>query len=656
MLWEFDGEILGFCIVVLIVGDLFRLRTHIFSSNDHAFIRFALVSALFMVIGILREIFPSVAIIKVLRLISFPAMLYMWFLYTLTCLRLKRDHFRRSATIVGAPVLVFAILTFSEIQNEPIIRNDGAGKFLGGSALAYLITICLLLCFLSILSIFLHANSIQRRKAVSLVIPPLIFVGTFVLYLRINEPKVINYSIVVMILFTYIIIQNRFSTYDPRNGVVNHHFFKSALKWTFAKPSKGCLVLIEVANFQYLINKYGHVAGAQLALSLGECFMAAVVKHLVFCLERNQFALLLRNVSLSEAQTIANCILEKFTSPWHFGKLNAVIDLHIGIVQYPSQASSSVEVLSAMNFLHAEIQVGGHGGPLTYSKDLMLQHQRKLEVLEAVRRSLYDASMVLQYQPIFDTMTGKIVSAEVLLRLQDPLMGLIMPNEFIPIAEETGLIIDLTYRIIKTACQFWNSLEPLGINLESLSINLSMKSFFDPEFCDRVVSILAEQGVESRYIHFELTESISTDSFETVKPVMEALVKEGFQFHMDDYGKGYSSMEYLLHLPFSTVKFDRSIILHGEKHFEILQALVFMMHKMGRLIVAEGVETEEQFALVRKAGINRTQGFLLSRPVYPRVLVQLVLTNHRKADGLPKHMRHERPISINEISPAALVL
>jgi|AntAceMinimDraft_3_1070362.scaffolds.fasta_scaffold03105_1 hypothetical protein len=194
MLWDFDGEILALCIIALIVGDLFRLRTQIFSLDDHAFIRFALASAVFMLIGILREIIPSVAIIKILRLISFPAMLYMWFLYTLTCLRLKRDHFRKSATIVGAPVLVFAILTLSEIKNESIIRNDGAGKFLGGSALAYLITICLLLCFLSILIVCLHPYSIQRRKAVSLVIPPLIFVGTFVLYLRVNESKIINYS------------------------------------------------------------------------------------------------------------------------------------------------------------------------------------------------------------------------------------------------------------------------------------------------------------------------------------------------------------------------------------------------------------------------------------------------------------------------------
>jgi diguanylate cyclase len=644
MLWDFDGEILALCIVALIVGDLFRLRTQIFSLDDHAFIRFALTSAVFMTVGILRDLFPSLTIIKMLRLISFSAPPYMWLLFTLTCLRIKQNRLRKIALITSMPIIVFATLVITNIQHGDVFLYSRTNRFSGGSGLLYLVVICFFFCILAILSVRIHIKNIQRRKAVSLVITPLIFIGTYILYLGINEPRIFNYSILIIILATYLIIQNRFSTYDPRNGVVNYHFFKSSLKRTFAQSNSGCLVLIEVANSQYLINKHGQVAGAQLALSLGGCFMEAVVKHLVFCLERNQFVLLLRNVTLVEAQQISNCILEKFSSTWHFGKFNAVIDLHIGIIEYPTQASTITEALSAMQFLHAELQVGGHGGPLTYSKELMLRNQRKLEVHEAVRRSLHDDSMVLQYQPIYDTMTRKIVSAEVLLRLQDPLMGLIMPNEFISIAEESGLVIELTYRIIEAACHFWKSLEPLGINLESLSINLSMKSFFEPDFCDRVVSILAKQGVESRFIHFELTESISTDSFETVKPVMDALVGKGFQFHMDDYGKGYSSMEYLLHLPFSTVKFDRSIILHSEKHFEVLQALVFMMHQLGRVIVAEGVETEEQFALVKQAGINRTQGFLLSRPVYPRVLTQLILMNHSHTGMLLASVNHEKPI------------
>ncbi|MGE0075353.1 MAG: EAL domain-containing protein, partial [Sphaerochaetaceae bacterium] len=219
------------------------------------------------------------------------------------------------------------------------------------------------------------------------------------------------------------------------------------------------------------------------------------------------------------------------------------------------------------------------------------------------------------YQPIFETQTLNIYSAEALARIDDPALGPISPAEFIPIAETSGLIIDLTYMILRKVCLLWKELAANPSHLSRIAINLSAINFLEPSMEKHLLGVIRENGVSPRNIKFELTESVIVESFDRVKEAMDHMAANGISFSLDDYGKGYSNLEYLVNLPFSTVKVDKSIVQACQKNYTLIESIMLMLTSMGKKIVAEGVETEQQLALLSEAGATRVQGFLFAKPM-----------------------------------------
>jgi EAL domain-containing protein (putative c-di-GMP-specific phosphodiesterase class I) len=228
----------------------------------------------------------------------------------------------------------------------------------------------------------------------------------------------------------------------------------------------------------------------------------------------------------------------------------------------------------------------------------------------------------LHYQPIYSLVTDQIKGFEALIRWNNPRMGRVSPGVFIPVAEETGLIIDIGDWVLKEACtqmQKWHK-QSLSTEKFFINVNISGRQFAQSDFVNKLQAVLTETGLDPNTLKLEITESILLDSQQTESELFTSLRNLGVHLQIDDFGTGYSSLSYIQHIPVEVIKIDRSFIQevgNGEKYIELIHAIIRMAHSLGMETTAEGIETSEQKETLRSLGCNYGQGFLMAKPMEP---------------------------------------
>jgi EAL domain-containing protein (putative c-di-GMP-specific phosphodiesterase class I) len=247
------------------------------------------------------------------------------------------------------------------------------------------------------------------------------------------------------------------------------------------------------------------------------------------------------------------------------------------------------------------------------------QTMDRIDMENDLRRAIERGELRLHYQPLVDLTTDRIIGFEALVRWQHPVRGLVPPLSFIPLAEETGLIVPLGRWVLETACRQareWRDTRP-GAPQLMMSVNLSARQFGQPDLVDQVVAILAETGLDPTTLELEITESVVMDQSEVGIRTLHRLRDMGVRLVLDDFGTGYSSLAYLKHLPLDTIKIDRTFVagLDGEADRSIVEAVIALAHGLRISVVAEGIETEAQFEILRAMGCDTGQGYLFARPL-----------------------------------------
>jgi EAL domain-containing protein (putative c-di-GMP-specific phosphodiesterase class I) len=253
-----------------------------------------------------------------------------------------------------------------------------------------------------------------------------------------------------------------------------------------------------------------------------------------------------------------------------------------------------------------------------FSESMKEEALRKLTVERDLRRALEQNEFELHYQPKVDCETGRISGLEALIRWNHPEKGLIAPSDFIPIAEETGLIVPIGEWVIRAACFQTRSWHDAGVHDLGVAVNVSSRQFRKSSLFEVVAETLADSGVAPRYFEIEVTESMMLQDEDEAVTTILRLKEFGIQVSLDDFGTGYSSLSYVRRLPLDKIKIDRSFIndlRHDGESGSIVSAIIAMAHSLGLIVVAEGVETEEQAQFLRSHGCDQFQGFLFSNPV-----------------------------------------
>lgn len=416
------------------------------------------------------------------------------------------------------------------------------------------------------------------------------------------------------------------SGHDTLTDLPNRHLFQErlVLALTEAKERKGLVgvILLDLDRFRVVNETLGHDRGDQLLIRVGKRFSGCLTQPATLGrMSGDEFGIILPRLEHSqEAANVAQTLLETLKKPFSVDgeEMDFYIGASIGIGLAPLDGEDVKSVLksadTAMN--HAKEQ--GRNNFQFYRNDLNTATMARMLMESSLRMALDRNEFILHYQPQMDLKSGKLIGAEALIRWQHPIQGMISPGEFIPLAEESGLIIPMGEWALRTACQQMVQWRKEGRPPVRVAVNLSGIQFKKPDFTDLVIKILAETGIDHRWLELELTESIAMGDVEETYTKLNTLAKYGVSLAIDDFGTGFSSLNYLKRFPIGTLKIDRSFIRNCPEDREdaaLVRTIIDLAHSLKQTVIAEGVEREEQLNFLRKNRCSEIQGYFYSRPL-----------------------------------------
>jgi len=390
------------------------------------------------------------------------------------------------------------------------------------------------------------------------------------------------------------------------------------------------LLFIDLDCFKNINDSLGHTIGDQLLQSVGERLLATVRATDTVCRQGgDEFVILLPEIEQpQDAAHIAQKLLDAFAVPHLIGGQELHITLSIGISVYPDDGVDLDAVLQNADTAMYHAKTNGRNNFQFFRADMNTRAVRRLLIENNMRRALKQGEFVLNYQPQINLASGAITGAEALIRWRDPDLGAIPPGQFVPVAEECGLIVTIGHWVLREACQQVKVWLDSGLRVPSIAINISAVEFRHKNFLEGLAQILDETGLTPDYLELELTESLLMHDVESSATVLESLKDMGIKLAIDDFGTGYSSLSYLKRFPITTLKIDQSFVRDITTDINdatIVSAVVGMGRNLNHRVIAEGVETREQFEFLSMRQCPEGQGFLFSHPLpaedFARLLV-----------------------------------
>lgn len=439
--------------------------------------------------------------------------------------------------------------------------------------------------------------------------------------------------------------------YDDLTGLPNRVMFFERLGQFFSTSQRyhlhAVVFFIDLDRFKAVNDNLGHDAGNELLKEAARRLLLITRKgDIVARLSGDEFALLMLNEkshgeAIYSASLIAKKIIEKLSEVFYIQRREVFIGSSIGISIYPEDGSSPETLIKNSDIAMYEAKNKGRNNYQFYKKDFIVANQDRLTLELNLRKAISKNELQLYYQPQFKADSRELCGAEVLIRWfhgDYDQKKMIPPDCFIPIAEDTGLIIDIGKWILRTACEQVKAWLNEGFPLQQVSVNISARQFFDPNFLQIVEDALKDADLAPEHLELEITESMLIGDTKSIELQLHRLKKMGIKIALDDFGTGYSSLAYLKDFPIEILKIDRSFVRNmtvDSKDARIVSAIIDMGHSLGQKIVAEGVESEEQlrFLLVRECDI--IQGYYFSQPVPGHKMTEL-LRSESKESGLGK--------------------
>lgn len=384
----------------------------------------------------------------------------------------------------------------------------------------------------------------------------------------------------------------------------------------------------DINRFKQINDTLGHSAGDQLLQLVAERFINHPGKRCdVFRLGGDEFVFL--HVYQDEEELVrgAEAICNSFAEPFVIDGFPLFVTISVGISQYPKDGTDMDTVIRNADIAMYHAKEEGNGVYRFFKPSLAPLIQEKMQLDNGLYKALRDGQFSLHYQPKIDAKSGELCGIEALIRWKHPELGMIPPDKFIPLAEESGFILEIDNWVFREACRQNKAWQDAGLRKISVSVNISARHFYQGNLKDMVVRGLADTGLEARYVSLEITEGVFIRNMEQVIETILYLRGLGIQISIDDFGTGYSSLNQLQRLPISDVKLDRSFIqgiTHDEKKSSIVKAIIDLVHSMNMKVVAEGVETDAESQFCKDLRCDELQGYLFSRPLPPEQLEEML--------------------------------
>ena len=412
--------------------------------------------------------------------------------------------------------------------------------------------------------------------------------------------------------------------YDNLTGLANRVLFRERLNRALIRADRNkklvALMFIDLDRFKNINDTLGHDAGDQLLIEVG--------KRLINCtregdtiarLGGDEFTIILEDVrSMNSVAVVARKIIDAMVAPFGIGGHELYITPSIGITMYPLDDTNEHNLLKNADTAMYRAKEQGRNGFQFYTRGMNTRSLDQLELEAKLRRALENDELVVHYQPKFDIGTNTIIGAEALIRWNHPDMGMVSPVKFIPLAEETGLIVPIGEWVLQTACRQNVIWQKQGYPPFRMAVNLSARQFKQSDIAMSIFESIIESDLLPQFLEVEITESMLMDDAEISNITLKEIKEHGVHVAIDDFGTGYSSLSYLKRFHIDTLKIDQSFvrdITEDADDAAIAKTIIALGHNLRLNVIAEGVETKEQLDFLYANGCNEAQGYFFSRPL-----------------------------------------
>lgn len=449
--------------------------------------------------------------------------------------------------------------------------------------------------------------------------------------------------------------------YDPLTQLPNRQLFREQALMTLKRAARNnthaALLYLDLDNFKHVNDTMGHGAG--------DCFLKDLSRRILSALREtdliaapptdnglenvawvarvggDEFIMMAGDLESPQASaTIAQRILDKVEQPLIVEGQEFFPSGSIGIAVYPDDGDDVDTLMKHADTAMYHVKEQGRNGFAFYQDSMNQAAMRKLQLESRLRRAIENDELILHYQPQIDAQNGELIAVEALVRWICPKRGLVPPGDFIPLAEETGLIVPIGSWVMRQACRQIHQWNEAGYTPIPIGINISSRQFREKDFVKTVEQILGEEAVAPAMIEIELTESLIMSDAEESIIKLKQLKQMGMKVSVDDFGTGYSSLAYLKKLPLDVLKIDRQFVMDlpdDENDAAIVSAIISLAQSLNLTTIAEGVETREQLAFLSRQGCTLIQGYFISKPLPANELFEFFdVIGHQKAAELPQ--------------------
>ena len=406
---------------------------------------------------------------------------------------------------------------------------------------------------------------------------------------------------------------------DLPNRILAFDRLNQAIKRAHRHDKSVVLMFIDVDLFKHVNDTLGHHIGDKLLIEISRRFLSCVREgDTVARLGGDEFLIILPDlVAIQDSEQVAEKVLNSMATQFDIEGNELVLSASIGITSYPDDGDDPQTLLMNADAAMYMAKSAGRNSYHFFTPEINEQAQRRLELESYLRHAIEKDELYIEYQPEIEIKTGRVIGAEALLRWKNERAGQIPPSQFIPLAEDTGLIVSIGDWVLRKACEEavrWQS----SNNSYLISVNISPRQFRGGDFVSTVRNIMSETGLSPNLLEFELTENLLMEDSQEIYEMLNELRNTGIKLALDDFGTGYSSLSYLKRFPFEALKIDQAFVrdvMTDKEDAALCKAIIVMAKSLNMKIIGEGVETEEQLEFLRENGADIVQGYYLGRPM-----------------------------------------
>ena len=579
-------------------------------------------------------------IVTTIYFIFTPLMGLVYFYYAAATIYSKYYELKKVLIVAAIPMFCFFIVIAGNFYTKSIFYISEDLGYVRGKFIIVTYLIFYLYCFLTFCLVAYKHSKIERKNIGIFLVFPILSV--LIIAFQQTHPNLIltGFAASCSLLIVYLYLQNKQIYIDYLTRIPNRWELMNMLDFLLQSGKKTeniSLIIISLRDFRMINDRYGQQIGDAFLQKISNFLCGISPRGSVYRFNGDEFAVLLSEEVDMDIESFIAQIRKEMERMWRIEEYSFYLSIAIGVVTGIDKVKTVDSLIHSAEYAVVEAKKDKNNNVCFFDDDMFVKMERKKRIAEILRQKLKEESFEMYYQPIYSTSEKKFLNLESLIRLNDTPIGPIYPSEFIPIAEETGIIIEMTYVIVDKVCKFIKSLMDHNIPIECVHVNFSPLQFSQNNLGQRVLEIIEKNNIPSNTIKIEFTESAIADSTDTVVNFSKEMESHGIKMGLDDFGTGYSNVSTVTNIPFHAVKIDKSLVwmsLNNESGASVVKNIIEAFSSIGMQVVVEGIETKEQIEKFIEYGVDQIQGYYFSKPLPSEEAIQFLKENNSTIEVL----------------------